>query len=107
MEKTAVFEHPLESGFPFIKLEEIQPRNRMKNSLIEEVVACSPVEIDKGEGSYFYTLYERGKGIFVRTMMGRSDHDNGAWVYSAEDLKEILPHDSEYQKVRNILKRLR
>ena len=64
-------EHPKYSGFPFIELSGIALGNRMIScSDIEEIVACSPVEVNGGKGSYFNTVVRREGKVFVHTMMG-------------------------------------
>ncbi|MFA5020355.1 MAG: hypothetical protein WC533_04640 [Candidatus Pacearchaeota archaeon] len=45
-----IIKHPCISGFPFIKLSEIQEGRKMSSGLRDEVevIACSPVEVRGG-----------------------------------------------------------
>jgi len=98
-----VIEHtPLQKD-PFIKLSDIQLGRRMKSQLCEEVVACSPIDVDGGSGSYFNTVYEQEGNIFVRTMMGRSDKRDNVWVYARDEATELKTDDPNYQRARDLL----
>ena len=103
MEKTQVFEHPWFSGFPFIRLSDIKERSIIISAGIEEVVACSPVDADEGDGSYFNSVYEENGEIFIRTMMGRSDPNEDVWIYAGEDIKELKQVDPNYKKAKDLL----
>jgi len=96
-------EHPAKSGFPFIELSGIKPFNRMKGPTVEEVVACAPVDVREGEGSYFNTVHQQDGKIFIRTMMGRSDKANDAWVYAGEQITELKRNDPNYEKAMTLL----
>jgi len=68
---------------------------------IDELVACSPV--DGGRGSYFNTIYQEGKKIFIRTITGRSDAHYKTWIYAREEVTELDPKDPNYEKAKEPL----
>ena len=101
--KTMRIEHPIDSGFPFIELSGIKTGSIMTYRPNEEVVACSPVRVGEGRGSYFNTVHERDGIIFLRTMMGSSDHERGTWVYARETITELSRDNPNYEKAKDIL----
>lgn len=103
MEKTPVIEYPWSSGFPFIKLSDIRKGSKMISTGVEEVVACSPVNVCEERGSYFNSVYEENGKIFIRIMMGRSDPHEDVWVYAQDEKKELDKTDPNYKKAKNLL----
>lgn len=102
--KRKVIEHPFVSGFPFVELSGIRLGNMMRTSLMEEVVASSPVDVKRGSGSYFNTVFEKDGGVFVRTMVGRSDNESGMWVYAGDEVTELTRKDSNYRNAKDVLR---
>ena len=97
------FPHPTTTEFPFIELGNILVGRRMRTCSGIEVVACQPVEVDNCRGSYFNTVRQKGDKIFIRTMMGRSDKRNEAWVYARDEVHELDKSDPNYKVASGIL----
>ncbi|MEK6889427.1 MAG: hypothetical protein AABW80_04965 [Nanoarchaeota archaeon] len=101
---TRLIEHPGVSGFPFIELSGIVVGNIMQTPLKREVVGCPPFGVNGRAGSYFNTVWVDGDSVAVRTMMGRSDQANDAWVYASEDVTLLDPTHEAYREAVALLK---
>lgn len=96
-------QHPCMTDFPFMELDLITATRRMITPRGVEVIACSPVEVADGRGSYFNCVFEENGEMMVRTMMGRSDHARNMWVYAREEVTPLKEVDLNYKKARKLL----